>query len=242
MPEVEPAALAAAIAVVALGSAVQGAVGFGLALVAAPLLVTIDPGLVPGPLLCAAMTLVALSAYRDRGAIETSALKWSLVGRLPGAAAGALTVAWIPVQQLGLLVSGLVLFAVVLSVSGLRIRPSPRTLLGAGALSGFMGTAVAIGGPPMALLYQHEPGPRLRGTLGMYFVLGGLVSLAALRLAGRLGAEELRWAALLIPGVLLGFVAATRLTPLLDRGHSRSAVLGTSVLAGLVPVVRYALG
>lgn len=37
--------------VVALGALVQGAVGYGMALVAAPLLVLFDPALVPVPLI-----------------------------------------------------------------------------------------------------------------------------------------------------------------------------------------------
>ena len=44
---------AAATVVMALGSVLQGSIGFGLALFAAPLLALIDPHLAPGPLLVA---------------------------------------------------------------------------------------------------------------------------------------------------------------------------------------------
>jgi len=47
-------------AAVAFGAMVQGAVGFGMALVAAPLLVLIRPELVPGPLLVSGLALTLL--------------------------------------------------------------------------------------------------------------------------------------------------------------------------------------
>ena len=56
--------------------------------------------------------------------------------------------------------------------------------MGAGALSGFMGTIVSIGGPPIALLYQNESGPSLRGTLSAFFVVGvalAIIGLCAVR-------------------------------------------------------------
>ena len=53
-----------------------------------------------------------------------------------------------------LLFGGLILLGVCLSLSGLRLPPIRGVLVGAGALSGVMGTVASIGGPPMALLYQ----------------------------------------------------------------------------------------
>ena len=52
-------------AVVAIGATVQASVGFGLALISTPLLVLIDPQLVPGPMIFASMLLVVLTAWRD---------------------------------------------------------------------------------------------------------------------------------------------------------------------------------
>ena len=35
------------------------------------------------------------------------------------------------------------------------------------------GTATSIGGPPMAILYQHQPPKTIRTTLAVYFLAGG---------------------------------------------------------------------
>jgi uncharacterized membrane protein YfcA len=102
-----------------------------------------------------------------------------------------------------------------------------------------MGTASSIGGPPLAMVYQHEPGHRLRGTLASYFVIGTFMSLAGIAWVGRFGAPELVWGLALMPGMVLGFLVSSRLTPWLDRGYTRHAVLTVAFAAGLGIVLRH---
>jgi uncharacterized membrane protein YfcA len=229
--------LAASVAI-GFGALVQGAVGFGMALVAAPLLVLIRPELVPGPLLVNGLALTLLVARRERDSIDLLGVKWGLVGRLPGIAIGAAALALISEQAMSLLVGLSVLAGVALGFSGLRLTPSPRYLLFAGFVSGIFGTIASVGGPPIALLYQHETGPRLRGTLAGYFIVGGVMSLAALIWVGRFGRDELLWTLLLLPATALGFAGSSRLTAWVDAGRTRRAVLGITLAAGLAAVLR----
>ena len=163
----------AANAAVAFGATVQGAVGFGMALVAAPMLVLIRPELVPGPLLINGLALTLLVARRERDSIDLSGVKWALVGRVPGVALGALALTAVSADAMSLLVGLAVLAGVALGFARVKLSPDPRVLLGAGLLSGVFGTIASIGGPPLALVYQHEPGPRLRGTLAGLLHRGG---------------------------------------------------------------------
>jgi hypothetical protein len=221
-----------------IGSALQGAVGFGFALVAAPVLFLVDPMWVPGPIIFSALVLTSLSAIRERDAIDYRGLCWGLAGRLPGTFAGAAFVSAISPEQLATPLGLLVLLAVAISVSTVRFEPGPRTLFGAGVLSGFMGTTSSIGGPPMALVYQHGPGDRLRATLGAYFVAGAVMSLAALAVVDRFGPTEAWLGAALVPGIVLGFIVSNRLKGLVDRGYTRPAVLAVAVAAGLGVIIR----
>ena len=82
-----PLEIAAAAGIVGAGAILQGAVGFGFAVVAAPLLLLIDARLVPGPLVFAALVLVVLMALRDRRGTDLAGVGWILLGRLPGTAA-----------------------------------------------------------------------------------------------------------------------------------------------------------
>jgi uncharacterized membrane protein YfcA len=224
---------AVAIAAIFAGSVLQGAVGFGFALVAAPVLFLVDPLLVPGPIILSALVLTCLSAYRDRHAIDYSGIGWGMVGRVPGTLAGAAVLSLIPAEDMAAPLGGLVLVAVAMSASGIRFAPGPRTMVVAGLLSGFMGTSSSIGGPPIAMVYQHGPGDQLRGTLGAFFVIGGLMSLPALWWFGRFGWTELWLGGVLIPGTVAGFALSNRFTPLIDRGYTRPAVLAVATAAGV---------
>lgn len=214
------------------GSLLQGGVGFGVGMLAAPLLVLLDPMLVPGPLLSAALVLTILIVAREHRAIDFHGVGWALVGRVPGAVAGAAVVAMIPARQTSLVVGAMVFVGVGLMASGAHVPRSRGALLGAGTLSGFMATTASIGGPAMALLYQHSRGDRLRGTLSGFFLVGLLVSITALAFVGRFGARELEASFLLCPGAVAGFFVSGRIARALDRGHTRAAVLVVSSLAG----------
>jgi len=232
------AAALAASSIVALGATVQGAVGFGLALVAAPVLVQIDPHLVPGPMLIAALLMLGLTIWRDREGIHLAGVGWSVVGRLPGTVVGAFVIGAVSADRMAAAVGVVVWLAVILSLWGPRLRPTPYTLVAAGVLSGLMGTTSSIGGPPIAMVYQHESGVRLRGTLASFFLVGGVMSLVALHFVGRLGLRELCGAAVLAPGILVGFLLSSRIAPLIDRGHTRVAVLATAAAAAAILLIR----
>ena len=57
----------------------------------------------------------------------------------------------------------------------------------AGATSGVLGTATSIGGPPMALVWQNSSGPKLRGTMSGFFLVGSVLSIAVLAITGGVG-------------------------------------------------------
>lgn len=230
--------LIAAVLALALGSLVQGSIGFGMALIASPLLVLIDPILVPGPTIVAGLLLSVLMAWRERHSIHFAALPWAFPGLLAGSVLAALLVAGVAADRIGLVLGVLVLVAVLLSVVGLRVLPTPRNVFYACTLAGFMSTVASIPGPPLALLYQHSAGPRLRATLAPLFILCGAISLTTLSLVGRFGRTEVTLALLIAPGVLVGAALSTHTARLLDRGPVRYAVLVVAASAGIAAIVR----
>jgi uncharacterized membrane protein YfcA len=222
--------------IVCVGALVQGSIGFGLSLVAVPFLVMIDPAFVPGPLLMGGATLTLLMSVRDRAGLDLPGLGWSTGGRIVGSAVGAAALVVLPARELILGIGALVLVAVGLSVSGLHLRPTARVLLGAGVLSGFMGTTATIGGPPLALAYQDSVGDRLRGSLAGNLFVGAVVSLVAVIAVGRFGGAELRAACVLLPGVVIGYLVSGPARRLVDRGYTRPLVLAVSA-AGAVSLI-----
>lgn len=226
--------------VVAVGSLIQGGVGFGFALVATPLLVIIDPVLVPGPLLLVTSVHAVLAMWREHSDTDWRGVGWSLLGRLPGTALGVLAVATLPVRGFTAFVAVTVLVCVGLSVTRWRPRRTVPALLVAGAVSGLGGTAASMGGPPLALLYMDADGPRVRSTLAAYFTAGAVVSLGSLAVGGQIDAAAVRDGALLTPFMLAGFLVSGPARPLLDRTWVRPAVIalaGGSALALLARAI-----
>lgn len=207
------------------GACLQGSIGFGLGLLGAPVLALVDPRFVPGPLIAVGVVLTLGVLHRERRSLRLGVVRWAMLGRVVGSAGGAAAVAAVSERALGMLFAVLILTAVALSVAGRQVVPEPRTLLGAGILSGFMGTAVSVGGPPLALVYQRERGPELRATMAAFMVFGALVSLAMLVLFGQFGLVQLRLSVLLVPGAVAGFTASRFLARVLDRGWVRPVVL-----------------
>jgi uncharacterized membrane protein YfcA len=230
--------LALAVIIVAAGAALQGSVGFGLGPVAAPLLMLLDRRLVPVPLLMCALVLVLLIAFRDRRSVDVLGIPWALGGRAMGVVLGVAAVVHLPEREMTVTFGALVIAAVVMSALGLRARRTRWTLIGAGTLSGFIGTTTSIGGPPMAMVYQEDKGALVRGTLSVFFAVGVILSLSGLAVVGRVGSWELTHALALIPGVIVGFIVSHRTASLLDRGYTRAAILGVSALSGIVVILR----
>jgi hypothetical protein len=228
----------AAVAIIATGSAIQGSVGFGLGVIGAPLLALIYPRLVPGPILLDALLLTILVAVREWKWVRFADLAWSLPGRFAGTAIAVLLMRAIPAERFQVALGLLILAAVALSAWGPKLPLNPRTLTAAGVAAGILSTFTSIGGPPIALVYQHEEGPRVRGTLAAFFTVGVIFSMGGLHVAGRFGWTEVRLAAWLLPGVVLGFALSRWSARWLDRGHTRALVLITSALASVLVVVQ----
>jgi uncharacterized membrane protein YfcA len=199
---VEIAVVCVAIAVV--GAAVQGAIGLGFGLLASPLLANIDTEFIPGGVLVAVLPLstwVAIRNYRD---VDRRSAALAIGGRIPGVIAGAAVAAAVSSRVLAIGLGVVVLIAVAMSIWLPSVRPTPGLTVGAGAVSGFMGTTTGVGGPPMALLHQRGVAHVVRATLSAYFAVGTVLSIAALMAAGDLTARQWRLGLLLLPGVVAG--------------------------------------
>ena len=79
--------------VVTLAALVQSAVGYGMGLIAAPLLALLDPALVPVPLIMLTTGHSMLAIARDRRHVDWRGVGWAMLGRLPGTGLGVLAVA-----------------------------------------------------------------------------------------------------------------------------------------------------
>lgn len=218
------------IALAFVGSAVQSSLGVGFGLLASPILAMIDTDFVPGAILVAVAPLTLWIAIGSFAHIDHRSAAHAVIGRLPGVVAGAAVVRTVSDRSIAIGLGCAVLLAVAMSVWLPSVAVTPGRTFAAGSVSGFMGTATGVGGPPMVLLYQRGDPVVVRATLSAYFFAGTVLSIGALAIAGGIGPREWRLGALLVPGVVAGIVASRWLRPRLRAAWFRPCLL--AVCAG----------
>ncbi len=224
--------------VMAAGSALQAAFGMGLALFVVPLLALIDPRLIPGPMLFAAIGLCMAMAYDGRADIARRDLGVSAVGLLVGTALGAIALALLSGSDLPRLFGVLILLAVLMSAIGPELRPTAPALLAGGTAAGIMGVMVGVHGPPMALVLQNDGPKRARAMLGAFFAVAYPISVAAMVPVGFFGWTELAWGLALIPAAMLGYLVSPVIARRIDQRRLRLGILVISAVSGIVLVLR----
>lgn len=234
-------ALVLAFGCVALGAAVQSAIGFGASLVSIPLLLLVDPHLVPGPAAVAGITVNLIAAGAGFAHTDWRGVRWAAVGLLPGTAVAALALSVFSGNAIALLSGTAVLAAVGVSAWGRRPVAGRRTLLGAGFFSGYLNTTAGVGGPPMALAYQDAPARTFRSSLAVVFLAATVLTLAALGRTGHLTAVDWRVGALLAPAGAVGYLAARGLAARVEGERLRTAVLVVSGISALAAIARVLL-
>ena len=217
---------------------VQGAIGIGFALIVAPVIGLMRPDLLPVTLLILMLPLNSLVAWRERPHVDWNGTKWITVGRFAGTFAGLWLLAALASPQLDLAVGWFTIIAAAAALFARPFDPNKPTALGVGLFTGITETSTGIGGPPLALLYQHASGPVLRSTVAVCFLVGEVLSLIVLAGAGRIGQEQLLAALYLCPAVLLGS-GLSRLTHNHISGPGlRLAVLVFAIVSGLFLILR----
>lgn len=219
---------------VAVGAVIQGSIGFGYALVAVPAMVLLLPWAVPVTPLFLALPMTLLMSAREWRSIDLGGFALITAGRLLGTVAGVALLVLAPKGYLSMLTGLLILAAALGSFLRPAFEVNDGTRLAGGVASGVVGTVAALGGTPLALVYQGRSGAELRSTLAISFVVGIAMSLVGLALAGKVEGRHLVLALELLPGLLVGLLISRWVVRRLDERWLRPAVLVFAAAAGLV--------
>lgn len=235
---IDPQTLALASLVVFLGALTQSLIGFGLAVVASPLLYIVDPQLVPAPVIAMGFSIALLTLVRERGHLEFNGLQYALIGRVPGGFIGASLLLFAPQPILGLSIAAIVTVAVILSLYKFSLPVNKKTLFGAGVVSGIFGNIAAIGGPPMAILLAGKDASQFRAALSAFFIFSSMIALIILAITGLLESKHLWLSLMLLPSVILGYLVAGRLVGRVDKEKTKMATLILCSISALVLTVK----
>ena len=93
-------------------------------------------------------------------------------------------------------------------------------------------------GPPIALVYQHHDGAKVRPALGAFFALASLISVAALHVVDRFETAQAVVGIGLIPGAFAGYAIGAPLGRWFDRGRLRLAILAISAASAIFLIIK----
>lgn len=201
----DPLPFLLAFLVVLAAGIVQSTAGLGFGLVAAPILMFLNPALVPGGVIFLGTLVSLLSTLRDLRHVNGRYVLAGLAGRTPAAFVAASLVALASQALFDVLFALSILVAVVLSVLAPGLRPSAPRVAVAGVLSGLMGTLTGVGAPPFGIALQNAPAGEMRATLNAVLLLGAMISMVALAWFGAFGLVDIVKGASLVPAALIGF-------------------------------------
>lgn len=217
-----------------------GVSGFGLGIVAVPLLLLAGFSL---PFIVTAVLLISLATrvsvmWRLRRSINRRRVAVLTGAAVPGLFVGALFLRSTDAQALRIVVGTTVALAAAGLAFAERYPPRPR-LRGMNAAAGFaggvLGTSTSLTGVPPALLLTRRgiPTKPFLADLATYFVATSSIGLVVLLLNGHFsqdGAEAFLW---WLPGVLVANLVGTSVALRLPLTTFRTLALALAFTAGL---------
>lgn len=238
----------AALAAAFVAGMARGFSGFGAALIFMPMASASLGATLAAPMLLLMDSLpsLALLSRAWRLALR-SEVGFMVAGVLAGGPLGAFALTIMPPIAIRWAITGVVLALLALLVSGWRyLGPAHRALsVGVGAVSGVLGGAAMVGGPPVVAYWLgRDLAPEIvRANLTLFFIGSSAIAAISYGWAGLLGASALIHAAAAAPLYALGVLMGSRLFSLASPVFFRracyaligaSAILGMPVLDGFV--------
>lgn len=217
---------------------IQGSTSVGFALITAPVIGILQPALLP---VCVLVLMLPLNLYvlwRERRAVDRFGASWITGGRILGTAGGLWVLAALSASHLSIFVGVSTIAAALATLLMPAFSPNRHTFVAAGLVTGVTETATGIGGPPLALVYQHQPAAVMRSTIALCFLIGELVSLATLLATGRIDMTQLSAAALLLPALIAGAMLSHFVHHRISNRFLRAFVLVFAIASGLVLLLR----
>lgn len=217
---------------------VQGSIGLGFALVVAPVAAVARSEMIPAAIILLMMPINVFVIWREFGHFDFPGASWITFGRFVGTFAGLWVLLMVSTQVLGAAIGATTIAAAIATKLAPRFTPNRTAYLSAGFITGVTETATGIGGPPLALVYQHHPAATLRATLALCFLIGQIFSVAFLIFKNRFDISHLQDALLLLPFVAIGLLCSYWGRRKLDGARLRTALLTFAVASGIFLILQ----
>ena len=199
-----------ALILIIIGAITQSAIGIGFGLPAC-FLVLFEPSMVPSCIVLMGTFLAFSNAFLSLKDVVKMDLAYSFSGRVVGSLISIPIISLTIGTKSYLIFFGvLLLITVFLSAKKWNVVANKKNITIAGACSGFMGTLIGIGGPPMAIVYQNSSAKNVVATLNMFFGIGALFSVFLLIYIDLINFREVMRCLFLAPAVIIGIILGRR--------------------------------
>lgn len=227
-------------AIILAGGVVRGFGGFGASMVwVTGMALVLSPKMViPTALMLEVMASLQLlpQVWPD---VHWRSLRWLTLGSLVGLPLGTWALVTADEQLIRTWIAVLVLVAVGLMATKFRTRAMPGgpVATGVGVISGSLTGAVAMGGPPVILMYFSSPQHVVvgRSSAIVFFLVSDVLAIGSAALGGLVSVDMLLQVALLFPASLAGVAVGAHLYRRAGQANIRNFVLW--LLMGLACVV-----
>jgi len=232
------------LAVVA-SSFVIGTVGFGFALVAAPVLVLLlylEPQqvvVVINSLIGLMMAMVLVRSWRH---LEIRPATGLILGGMAATPIGVLALNSASSGVLRITIAIVIIFLALFSLKNVQL-PFTRTRMAGpsfGFLTSLATTTIAIGGPIAAIyaISQEWKPERVRATLALLFIASDITAFSLYSVTGLVSRDTLANIGVMIPGMIIGFGLAALVVNRINDRMFRHAMIAVIVIAGSATLVR----
>lgn len=237
------------LAVIFVATLIRSTFGFGEALVAVPLLAMRLPLTVAAPLAVAvSVAMAAVIVLQDWSHVQSRSATGLILSALPGIPLGILLLAKGNAHMgkviLGVIIIGFSLYSLIARNRRGLHGNHWGWLVGCGFLSGVLGGAYGMNGPPLAVygaLRRWSP-QHFRATLQCYFLVASLAGLVGYTVLGIWSAAVTRYFFLSLPAVMIAVLLGRALNRRMkDHGFFRFVYAGLIVVGGIL-VVQAAIG
>jgi uncharacterized membrane protein YfcA len=228
--------------IVLFASVVMGLTGFGFALIALPLLILFLPFKVAVPLITVcSVFLNAYMLHTVRRSVQIRRILPLTVMGILGMITGTYFLVSVEITTLKLLIGLVVILfaAAFLSGFGWKIKNERLAFVPVGFLSGLLGGAMSISGPPIVLFFSNQGMEKktFRANLIVYFLGLYLATTLNYFISGLVSTELLQYAVYMVPVLIIGTMLGIRLYKVVDEALFRKITLILVLIKGFMTIL-----
>lgn len=224
--------------IILLGTFVQASIGFGLALVAMPLLVSVLGIHIAAPL----VAIVALVAeitilLRYRAAFKFADVQHLMIGAIAGIPVGVLAIRSMDGEIVNKILGTVIIFYALYALFSPRLPDlAGRAWAYAfGFIAGILGGAYNTVGPPVVIYGDCRgwPPEEFKSNLQGFFLVNGILVIAVHALSGNVTGEVLQNILYALPGLAIGLPAGFYLSKRINPRLFHRIVLIALIFLGI---------